>query len=69
MAESAAAPQEARPRPTKRPIYTQLWFWVLIGIVAGILVGLLAPGFAKQLKILADLFIQLIKVVIGPVIF
>ena len=27
------------------------------------------PGFAKQLKILADLFIQLIKVVIGPVIF
>ncbi len=29
----------------------------------------MAPGFAKQLKILADLFIQLIKVVIGPVIF
>ena len=42
---------------------------MLVGIVAGILVGLLAPGFAKQLKILADLFIQLIKVVIGPVIF
>ena len=55
--------------PTKRPLYTQLWVWVLIGIVAGILVGLLAPGFAKSLKILADLFIQLIKVVIGPVIF
>src|SRR5690348_18485836 len=69
MAESAAPPQEAHPRRAKRPIYTQLWFWVLIGIVAGILVGLLAPGFAKQLKILADLFIQLIKVVIGPVIF
>ena len=42
---------------------------MLVGIVAGIVVGLLAPGFAKQLKILADLFIQLIKVVIGPVIF
>src|SRR4051794_8489492 len=69
MAESAAPPREARSRPAKRPFYTQLWVWVLIGIVAGILVGLLAPGFAKSLKILADLFIQLIKVVIGPVIF
>ncbi|HKQ43467.1 MAG TPA: cation:dicarboxylase symporter family transporter, partial [Pseudonocardia sp.] len=69
MAESAAPPQEARSRPVKRPFYTQLWVWVLIGIVAGILVGLFAPGFAKSLKILADLFIQLIKVVIGPVIF
>ena len=69
MAESAAPPQEARPRRPKKRLYTQLWVWVLVGIVAGILVGLLAPGFAKSLKILADLFIQLIKVVIGPVIF
>ena len=42
---------------------------MLVGIALGIVVGLVAPGFAKQLKILADLFIQLIKVVIGPVIF
>ena len=69
MAESAAPPQEARPTRPKKPLYTQLWVWVLVGIVAGIVVGLVAPGFAKQLKILADLFIQLIKVVIGPVIF
>ena len=59
----------APPARTKKPLYTQLWFWVLVGITLGILVGWLAPTFAKQLKILADLFIQLIKVVIGPVIF
>src|SRR4051794_5544072 len=70
MAEAAAPPQAAAPgAPPKKRIVTQLWFWVLIGIALGILVGLVAPGFARQLKIFADLFIQLIKVVIGPVIF
>jgi aerobic C4-dicarboxylate transport protein len=68
MAEAAAPPRDTAP-PKKKRIVTQLWFWVLVGITAGIVVGLVAPGFGKQLKILADLFIQLIKVVIGPVIF
>ena len=70
MVEAAAPAHDAAPRSRrKKPIHTQLWFWVLVGIVVGITLGLVAPGFAKQLKILADLFIQLIKVVIGPVIF
>ena len=56
----------ARPR---RKIYTQLWFWVITGIVAGILVGLVAPGVATHTKWLADTFVQMIKVIIGPVIF
>ena len=71
MAEAAAPPQDdtAPAAPRKKRVYTQLWFWVLVGIALGIVVGLVAPGFARQLKIFADLFIQLIKVVIGPVIF
>src|SRR3954464_2760114 len=70
MAEATTPPQDAAAQAGRRKrVYTQLWFWVLVGIVAGILVGLFAPGFAKSLKVLADLFIQLIKVVIGPVIF
>jgi aerobic C4-dicarboxylate transport protein len=70
MADAVAPPRDADPAAgEKKRVYTQLWFWVLVGIALGIVVGLVAPGFAKQLKILADLFIQLIKVVIGPVIF
>jgi aerobic C4-dicarboxylate transport protein len=70
MVEAAAPAHDAPPRSRrKKPIHTQLWFWVLVGIVVGITLGLVAPGFAKQLKILADLFIQLIKVLIAPVIF
>jgi aerobic C4-dicarboxylate transport protein len=69
MAEAPVQDSTPDTAPRKKRLYTQLWFWVLVGITLGIAVGLFAPGFARELKILADLFIQLIKVVIGPVIF
>ncbi|MEQ3551828.1 C4-dicarboxylate transporter DctA [Pseudonocardia nematodicida] len=62
--------QPAAPTQRKRtPIYTHLYFWVLIGIAAGIVVGIALPEVAGELKWLADLFIKLVKVVIAPVIF
>ncbi|WP_336492084.1 cation:dicarboxylate symporter family transporter [Methylobacterium nigriterrae] len=48
-----------------RSIYGQ----VLLGIALGVLVGVLAPAFAVSLKILGDMFINLIKMIVGPVIF
>jgi aerobic C4-dicarboxylate transport protein len=69
MAEAPVQDSTPDTAPRKKRLYTQLWFWVLVGITLGIAVGLFAPGFARELKILADLSIQLIKVVIGPVIF
>ncbi|MFC5062063.1 cation:dicarboxylate symporter family transporter [Actinomycetospora atypica] len=65
-----AAPADPSP-PAKRRggVYKQLWFWVVVGITAGIVVGLAAPGFASDLKVLPDIFIQLIKMVTAPVIF
>ena len=54
----------------ERPALTrQLWFWVLIAICAGIIFGLAFPDAALEAKWLADAFIQLIKVITGPVIF
>jgi aerobic C4-dicarboxylate transport protein len=46
-----------------------LWFWVLIAIAAGIVFGLVFEEAALEAKWLADAFIQLIKVITGPVIF
>ena len=69
---AAGSPGEGTTTPAprrKKKLYTQLWFWVIIGIVSGILVGLLAPGFASETKWLADTFVQMIKVIVGPVIF
>jgi len=50
-------------------VRTQLWFWVLVAIAAGIVFGLVAPGPATDAKWLADAFLQLIKTVTAPVIF
>ncbi len=42
---------------------------VIIAILLGIVVGSIWPEFGASLKILADLFIKLIKMLIAPIIF
>jgi aerobic C4-dicarboxylate transport protein len=42
---------------------------VVIAIILGIVVGFIWPSFGAELKILADLFIKLIKMLIAPIIF
>lgn len=42
---------------------------VLLGILLGIAIGFMFPEFGAKLKVLADIFIRLIKMVIAPIIF
>lgn len=46
-----------------------LYVQVLIGIVAGVLVGHFYPDIGSQLKPLGDLFIKLIRMLLAPIIF
>lgn len=46
-----------------------LYIQVLIGIVLGIVVGWLFPGFHETAKLISETFINMIKMVIAPVIF
>ncbi|WP_299543733.1 C4-dicarboxylate transporter DctA [Phenylobacterium sp.] len=46
-----------------------LYVQVLIGVVLGVLVGALWPGFGAALKPLGDAFVKLIKMAVAPVIF
>jgi aerobic C4-dicarboxylate transport protein len=46
-----------------------LYIQVIIGIVAGVLVGWLFPGFSPTAKLISDTFINMIRMVIVPVIF
>lgn len=54
---------------TRKPLYRSLFVQILVAIVAGLLVGWLAPAFGADLKPLADTFIKLIKMCIAPIIF
>jgi len=49
--------------------YRSLYFQVIVGIAAGILLGCFCPHAAAAMKPLGDGFIKLIKMVIAPVIF
>ncbi|HEY1999032.1 C4-dicarboxylate transporter DctA [Paraburkholderia sp.] len=48
---------------------SRLYVQVLIGIVAGVLVGYCFPDLGAQLKPLGDLFIKLIRMLLAPIIF
>lgn len=50
-------------------IFKSLYAKVLLGIVAGIVLGLVRPDYAVEMKILGDSFIALLKMLIGPIIF
>ncbi|AEI82231.1 C4-dicarboxylate transport protein DctA (plasmid) [Cupriavidus necator N-1] len=48
---------------------SKLYVQVLIGIVAGILLGHFAPDIGEHLKPLGDIFIKLIRMLLAPIIF
>jgi aerobic C4-dicarboxylate transport protein len=56
-------------RTEQTPIYTHLYFQVLVGIVLGVLVGYMVPATGAALRPLGDGFIKLIRMMIAPIIF
>ncbi|WP_045709272.1 cation:dicarboxylate symporter family transporter [Streptomyces rubellomurinus] len=66
MSIAGAAPAGG-PRRKDRTHY--LYLAVIAAVVAGVVVGLAAPGFATELKPVGTGFVNLIKMMISPVIF
>lgn len=50
-------------------IYRQLYFWVLVAILVGILVGWLAPETGQAMQPIGTTFIEAMKMLIGPIVF
>ena len=50
-------------------VLKQLWFQVLVGMAAGVLLGWLRPGLGQDMKPFGDAFIALVRMIIAPVIF
>lgn len=49
--------------------FKNLTVQVIIGIFVGIAIGFTFPEFGEKLKVLADIFIKMIKMVIAPIVF
>ncbi|MGZ4038852.1 MAG: cation:dicarboxylate symporter family transporter, partial [Bacteroidia bacterium] len=56
-------------KPFLQKLASNLTFWVLIAIVAGILLGHYAPGTAVKMEVIGKTFIDIIKLFITPIIF
>ncbi len=52
-----------------KKVVSQLYFWVIVAIFLGGMLGLLQPQWGIALKPLGDGFIKLIKMLIAPIIF
>ena len=69
---SLAVPMSAETRPLPPapvPIYRSLFVQVLAALVLGIVLGMMAPTFAVELKILSDAFLKLISMIVAPIVF
>jgi len=47
----------------------KLTYWIVISVIVGVIVGATAPAFALNTKILATIFLRMIKLLIVPLIF
>ena len=52
-----------------KKIFTNLTFWVLVAITAGILLGNFYPDTAVKMQFLGTNFISIVKIFIYPIIF
>jgi aerobic C4-dicarboxylate transport protein len=50
-------------------LLNNLTFRVLVAVTIGVIFGIVDPEHAKEMKLFGDIFIRLVKMVIGPVIF
>jgi aerobic C4-dicarboxylate transport protein len=63
---------EALPTPLPKaatPLYKSLFVQVLAALLLGILLGVAAPHFAIELKVLSDGFLRLISMIVAPIVF
>jgi aerobic C4-dicarboxylate transport protein len=65
MSEPAAV---AAPKTRASPL-TSLFNQVAAALVLGVVLGVFAPGFAIELKILSDAFLKLISMIVAPIVF
>src|SRR5436853_6846548 len=61
---------ERTPPPQRRPWYRlSLTTWIMIGLVVGGFVGWIRPDWGNKVFFLRDIFLNLIRSIIAPLVF
>lgn len=63
------APTRKEASDRQAPWYSYLWFYVLIAMILGIVLGRLDPPLGVRMQPLGDAFIKAIRMLIAPIIF
>ena len=58
-----------RPNHDKKRWYKQLYFWVLLAIIIGVLLGWLSPSAGVAMEPIGTTFVTAMKMLIGPIVF
>ena len=58
-----------RPNHEKKRWYKQLYFWVLLAIIIGVLLGWLSPSAGVAMEPIGTTFVTAMKMLIGPIVF
>ena len=69
MASTTAVNRSDDAEPRQAQVVPELYFWVIVAIIAGILVGWLAPGFGKAMEPIGTTFVAAMRMLIGPIVF
>ncbi|TDE43157.1 cation:dicarboxylase symporter family transporter [Flavobacterium rhamnosiphilum] len=69
MKQSSSINRENLKKGIFALLFSNLTFWVLIAIIAGILLGHFSPANGVKMEIIGKTFVDIIKLFIGPIIF
>ncbi|OWZ10707.1 Dicarboxylate/amino acid:cation (Na or H) symporter protein [Phytophthora megakarya] len=64
--------QAMEPAPEKsksRKVLTSLTFWIIVGMVVGILLGQFAPDFSEKAAPMKNIFLRTVQFIVFPLVF
>ena len=67
--ETHSTTEAYRPNHDKKRWYKQLYFWVLLAIIIGVLLGWLSPSAGVAMEPIGTTFVTAMKMLIGPIVF
>ncbi len=64
----SASPADSSPSPEKKTGHGNLTLWIIVGIVLALVTAFAAPHFAARLELGGEIFLNLLKMIVVPLV-